>query len=226
MHGKTLKQFKRLTLVLNEDGQVQLISSNNARALKNWDIVAVQPCTEKIFLQCVQSSYVDLITFNVQEKPFRIQRSVAKQAIDRGIHFEINISQILLYPKSRKAAMTNARRIVEATLGRNIIITSGADQVTGLRSPHDLANLGLFLGLGAASCKEALTTNPKKLISHAATRKTFKGILQITEIPTLLPDEQWIVPDNAIKNQKETSDQSDSREQTDSPPTRKRKRQN
>lgn len=187
-------QLKRITIVLKEDHQIHSISSQN-NFLSSFDIVAAQPSTEKTFLACVQSNQIDVISFDANQKlNFHIKTSVARQALKKGIHFEINFNDALKNSSSLKNCISNARRIVEATKGKNIIISSGASEPLLLRAPYDFINLGSLFGMEAASSKKALSNNPRDVVLHAKTRNTYMGILSIDEGP-LKPNQEWMNPE-------------------------------
>lgn len=193
-----LIQLKRVTVDMTDESQIQTISANNA-SLTAFDIVAVQPATEKLLLSAIQSTEIDLITFDVTKRlTYRIRTPVARQALDNGIMFEICIGDALTDPQTRKTAISNAKRIVEATKGKNIIITSGTAEPLLLRGPYDLINLANFFGLSTSDARKCLTNNPRELVFHALTRKTHRGVVDMTLITKLDTSLRWTVQEKAL----------------------------
>lgn len=193
--GHKFLQLKRLTLDMTEDSQIPMISGNNS-FLSSFDLVAVQPSTEKILLAAAQSLEIDLISFDVTRRlNFRIRTAVARQAVDNGIMFEICLGDSLRDSSSRKNAIANARRVVEATKGKNIIITTGASDPLLLRGPYDLINLAHLCGFEAAAAKKALVQNPRALLLHAMTRKTYKGVADMQLVSQLTEHMKWTIPE-------------------------------
>lgn len=195
--GRKFLQLKRVTIDLAEDAQVPALSSNNP-LLSQFDLVAVQPSSEKLLLMAVQSTEIDIVTFDASKKlNFRIRTAVARQAVDNGIMFEICFGDAMRDAQSRKNAISNARRIVDATKGKNIIISSGASDPLLLRGPYDLINLAHLFGLEAAAARRCLAQNGRALILHAMTRKTARGILDLQSIASLEEHMKWTVPELA-----------------------------
>lgn len=182
---------------MTEDAQIQTISPNNSH-LSAFDIVAVQPATEKLLLSAVQSTEIDLITFDATKRlTYRIRTAVVRQAVGNGIMFEICLNDALRDPSARKNAVSNAKRIIEATKGKNIIITSGASEPLLLRGPYDLINLAHFFGLEAAAARKCLVQNPRALVLHALTRKTHRGVVDMHHIADLDRYLQWTTQERA-----------------------------
>jgi ribonuclease P/MRP protein subunit RPP1 len=192
--GKRFLQFKRVTIDMSQDSQIQSISANNP-LLSAFDIVAVQPMTEKLFLAAVQSTEIDLISFDATKRMnYRIKTAVARQAVDSGIMFEICFKDALRDPQARKTAFSNARRIIEATKGKNVVISSGAKEAILLRGPYDLINLSHIFGLEASIARKALSQNPRAVLLHAQTRRSYRGVVDLHQIADLEEHMKWTVP--------------------------------
>ncbi len=117
---------------------------------------------------------IDLITFDFSSpKPafFPIKHGFVRQALDRGIFFEIVYSGSILDLNRRKQAIMTAQATCRVTKGKNVIFTSGADNEWILRAPADAMNLSGIFGIPPHQRKQALQDNQRKLIEHAASRK-------------------------------------------------------
>jgi ribonuclease P/MRP protein subunit RPP1 len=204
--GKKFLQLKRVTIDMTEDGQAPALSSNNP-LLAGFDLVAVRPSTEKLLLTAVQSPEIDIVSFDASKKlNFRIRTSIARQAVDNGIMFEICFGEALKDPLSRRNAISNARRIVDATKGKNIIISSGASDPLLLRGPYDFINLAHLFGLEAAAARKCMSQNGRAIFLHALTRKTSRGVLDLQTIASLDEHMKWTVPEQALLEQALTFD--------------------
>lgn len=202
---------------MTEDSQVQTISANNP-SLAAYDIVAVQPASEKLLLSAIQSTEIDLITFDVTKRlTYRIRTPVARQALDNGIMFEICIGNSLMDPQTRKTAISNAKRIVEATKGKNIIISSGTADCLLLRGPYDLINLASFFGLSPSDARKCVLNNPRELVLHALTRKTHRGVVDMTLVSQLDASMRWTVQERSMLSAVPSSSQSESAMDLDEP---------
>ncbi len=121
---------------------------------------------------------IDLITFDfTSPKPafFPIKHGFVRQALDRGISFELVYGPSIVDLNLRRQAILTAQNLCRVTKGKNVILTSGADSEWILRAPADAMNLAGIFGIPAHLKKQALCENQKRLIEHAASRKlTFR----------------------------------------------------
>lgn len=137
-------------------------------------MIAVQPTTEKMFQVACSTLEIDLITFDFSSpKPafIPIKHGFVRQALDRGIFFEIVYSGSILDPARRRQAILTAQTICRVTKGKNVIFTSGADSEWILRAPADAMNLAGVFGIPAHQRKQSIQDTQRKLIEHAASRK-------------------------------------------------------
>lgn len=117
---------------------------------------------------------IDLITFDFSSpKPafFPIKHGFVRQALDRGIFFEIVYSRSILDASRRRQAIMTGQALCRVTKGKNVIFTSGADNEWILRAPADAMNLAGVFGIPSHQRKQSLLDNQRKLIEHAASRK-------------------------------------------------------
>lgn len=121
---------------------------------------------------------IDLITFDFSSpKPpyFSIKHGFVRQALDRGIAFEIIYGGSIMDTSRRRQAIITAQNICRVTKGRNVILTSGADSEWILRAPTDAMNLGGMFGIPAHFKKQSLCEHQRAVVEHAASRKlTFR----------------------------------------------------
>ena len=121
---------------------------------------------------------IDLITFDFSSpRPaiFPIKHGFVRQAIDRGISFEIIYGNSIVDVALRRQAILMAQNICRVTKGKNVILTSGADSEWILRAPADAMNLAGIFGIPAHLKKQALCEHQKRVVEHAASRKlTFR----------------------------------------------------
>ena len=136
----------------------------------------MQPTTEKMFQVACATLDIDLITIDATGSKFPIKHGYVKQALDRGISFEIVYGQSILNPSIRSKAIMAGNSICRVTRGKNVIFTSAADSDWILRSPADAINLAGVFGVPAHFKKAALVEHPRLLMEHAAAQKlTFRS---------------------------------------------------
>jgi ribonuclease P/MRP protein subunit RPP1 len=173
------QQLTRLNIPIDDANTAQAACSNTI-VVASYDIVAVQPLSERAFAQACTALDVDIISLDLSKRlAYRFKPAAVQAAIARGIHFEILFSPALRDAASRRQLFTNAQALCRETRGKNIIISSGARSVADLRGPYDVSNLGTFLGLTPHQAKNAITCGPVNALRHATARKAYRGTLTI-----------------------------------------------
>ena len=193
-----LRLLTRVTVVIEDQQQVRFI---HGETVQSYDIVSVQPMTEKLFQQVSLAIECDVITFDMTSRmPFYIRHPQVKLAVDRGISFEILYAPAIRNDGLRKHTVTNALELTRVCKGRNVIISSSAERTMELRGPYDIINLGLLFGIKSEQGKGAISKNVRSVIYHAEARnKTVKGVVSLEKIP---------VPPSGVKRAHENVGQS------------------
>ncbi|XP_071949035.1 ribonuclease P protein subunit p30-like [Antedon mediterranea] len=209
--GRSLQQLSRVTLILKDNTTFARMSTDNA--IQSYDLLAVQPTTDKLFLLACTQLEVDIISLDfTQRLPFFMKYHPVRAAQDRGVHFEIIYTPAINNTTARRNIIGNAHALVAVNNGKNVIISSQAERVMEIRSPYDVANLGLLFGLSESQCKNALSRNCRALLMHAISRKSVRSTLSVRRIEELAPKECWKVeandPENIVKQTK-TSEEDD-----------------
>lgn len=171
-----LKFYSRITVPLEDQSQVAVISSE---VVQSFDILAVQPTTDKLYQQACKTLEIDIISFDMTRRlPFHLRFPAIHAAAERGVHFEIIYSTALRSPSERTTVLSIAMDLAIFTKGKNIIITSGAEDVLDFRGPYDIVNLGMLFKLKEEQSKSAVTKNCRAVLFHSEARKgTEKSII-------------------------------------------------
>ncbi|KAF9337352.1 hypothetical protein BG006_005159 [Podila minutissima] len=139
--GVNLKQFSRLTLVVDDVSQNYGLNANNPSVL-SYDILAVQPTNEKLFQAACGTFEVDIISLDMAARlPFYLKHSTVGLAVERGIYFELCYSAAIRDATARRNLISNAQSLIRVTRGKNIILSSQAMKAMELRGPYDIVNL-------------------------------------------------------------------------------------
>lgn len=179
-----LRTYTRLTLVMDDPQQNYGLNAKNA-ILHSYDILSVQPMTEKIFQMACQSMDIDLITFDLttDRLPFQLKHGFVREAIKRGVYFELPIAGAYSSDLNvRRNVLANAMAVARITKGKNTILSSGTATPALLRGPFDLYNLAKLLGIPAHLAMSSIRGCAALLLQRVATRKhTNRGI--VFEVP-------------------------------------------
>lgn len=196
---KDIKQFSRLTIIINDASQNYALNSNN-ETISAYDIIAVQPQNEKIFQLACSVLDIDIISLDFSTRlPFYLKLPMVNLAIERGIHFEITYGASIRDTTARKHLISNAANLVRVTRGKNIIISSEAQKALEIRGPYDIINLASIFGLNQALAKNCLTRNCRSVLLHSKTRKSIhKGVVSISTLDELEPEESWKAGDKDL----------------------------
>ncbi|KAL9261094.1 GAMETOPHYTE DEFECTIVE 1-like protein, partial [Drosera capensis] len=157
-----------------------------------------RPLNETVFEQACQSSEVDLISIDFSDKlRFRLKLPAIKVALARGVFFEICYSPLLEDAHLRGYLIPNVKYLVSWTRGKNLIVSSCAASVLGLRGPADVSNLLFLLGLPLQHAKAAVSKNCRSMITSALKKKQFfKEAIRVEPKPSQChpsSQEPWII---------------------------------
>lgn len=189
---KSFRIINRLTAVINDGMHIHQLL--NSAITKKYDILAFQPIGENM-LRKVSECDVEIISLNLSEElGFSIKKTHVGPLIERGKHLEINYAPCLRDQSKKRMTICNSRLLVEATKGKNIIISSGASKPLELRSVKDVQNLGFLFGLKQNEAEAAVQKAGELVLQHAGTRtKTGCGFVSVTGILNLPKHQGWIV---------------------------------
>lgn len=180
-HGnpETFHFLTRLNIPI-EDTNIAQESCSKTSVIHSYDILAVQPQSERSFAFACTALDVDLISIDLSKRlPYRFKPEHIKTALERGIHFEVSYSSALRDQGSRRQFFSNVQALARETRGKGIVFTSRARSVVDVRGPQDVINLGTFLGLTEHQVRNAITENAAAVVIHADKRKSYRGTLQI-----------------------------------------------
>ncbi|ORY01412.1 ribonuclease P protein subunit p30 [Basidiobolus meristosporus CBS 931.73] len=189
---KNFRVLSRLSVVVEDISQNYELNANNP-VVSSYDIVAVQPTTEKLFQAACGTFEVDIISLELSTRlPFYLKHSTVGLAIERGIHFEISYSACIKDSTARRHLISNAINLIRVTRGKNIIVTSEAQRAMELRGPYDIINLCSLFGLNQAAARDCLTINCRSVIYHSETRRNVhKGVVSVNSVGDLDAHEEW-----------------------------------
>ncbi|XP_008313214.1 ribonuclease P protein subunit p30 [Cynoglossus semilaevis] len=185
--SRPIRVLNRLTVVMSESSHFR----STAPEYRHFDILALQPTSEKLFHAACMTYDVDIICVIVTEKlPFHFKRGSVNGAIDRGVMFEISYAAAIRDSTMRRYTIANAVNLVERSKGKGMIISSAAERALELRGPYDITNLALLFGLTDQTAKEAVSSTCHSVVRHAETRRTGSGIVCTTKVCTETSDQQ------------------------------------
>lgn len=176
-----LKILQRVTIEFSESGIAHKL--NQSENLKKYDIIAVVPKTLAAFQYACGSMDIDIISFESNGRvPFKVNRKLYRQAIERGIFFELMYSPAIRDSSARKNIITTAHNYYAVGKSRSIIITSGAETYMHLRGVHDVISIGFLLGLNSNESMESIRSNARRLILKAEGRRHGKHHMVIEAV--------------------------------------------
>ncbi|KAG0368339.1 RNase P subunit p30-domain-containing protein [Gamsiella multidivaricata] len=198
--GVNLKQYSRLTLVVDDISQNYGLNTGNP-GVSTYDIIAVQPTNEKLFQAACGTFEVDIISLDMSARlPFYLKHSTVGLAVERGIYFELCYSAAIRDTNARRNLISNAQSLIRVTRGKNIILSSQAMKAMELRGPYDIVNFGTLLGLNQAVAKDCLSSHCRAVVMHAETRRnTTRAVISVDPVSSLTETEQWKLGNNKRK---------------------------
>ncbi|XP_076056226.1 ribonuclease P protein subunit Rpp30 [Oratosquilla oratoria] len=206
----------RLTVAYADKGSAFLHKLRDSGALTKYDIIAFRPRSEGAFRQVCQANMdVDIISFDIGDRDFRISRKMLNLAIERDLYFEICYAPCIARSSSRQDTIVLAHDIYQSARGRNIFISSGTKVTTHLRQPYDVANLGRLFGLSEGAAKEAVLTTCHDLVYAAWCRRV--GLNKCSAVVVNLENSRGQTtkfkglddPRNCLKRKRSVNDEGD-----------------
>jgi len=192
-HQATIVQHSRLTVALRDTADTAALAAHRTLT-NNFDVLAVQPLSDRAFASACSLLDVDIIVVDCsQRSPFRWRVQQVREALSRGIHFEICYTPMLRDQATRRMAIANAVQLVRMTGGKGIIISSGALNTFYLRGPLDVAYLATLFGMSRAAAREAMLGRCQRVLRHGEARraggKRIVALASSVSDPHLLSDE-------------------------------------
>jgi ribonuclease P/MRP protein subunit RPP1 len=162
----------RLTVILDDLQQIHSLSANNA-SIQSYDLIAIRPCSEKLFHQSCQSIECDIISLNFSDRfPFQLKFPAVNSAILRGVFFEICYAPIVADSTSRHHFLSNCINLIRVTKGKNIIMSSCTAEALSIRNPYDVMNFCALIGLSRLQAKAAISANSQAALLHGEIRRS------------------------------------------------------
>ena len=196
-----IKLFTRITIKIDDPSQCQ----NVAKFQQIFDIVAVEPLTEKSFQSTISNLEVDMISFNLQDRlPCYMKHKTLGAAIEKGMFFEIKYTDFLSN-KNRAQAISNCKQIIRASRNRGMICSSGCsiDRPYQLRNCNNVKPLLKMLNIDSNRCSKMFQDWSLKVLLNGRLRiKSYKQTIAVSGddglIDNSLEDNDW----DSAKNEK------------------------
>lgn len=181
--GKKFRQFSRLTATVDGNSIHKL---QHHSKLKLFDILALRILDEQLLLTLQRKGdFVDLITLDLSDTyfPWLWKSKLIQSCIDAGISFELCYAKVLSSSEHRRQFFANARQLMEVSRrGKGIVLSSGAEDLLGLRGPFDAANLCVLFGLSSKDGRKFVSANAKHVLLRCQSRKTLKMAIHVTKL--------------------------------------------
>lgn len=159
----------RLTVKVSET--IQLYKLNKSPELSKYGLLALEPQNNKL-LQYITtgSADLDILSFDLSDRPdFNLFKTRFKLLQTRGVCFEINYGPAQLGSSLRRNIISNGQNLVEK-INKNLILSSGVQDIFRLRSPMDAQSLGVLFMIPYKKCHETVYKNGSKALEAAKQR--------------------------------------------------------
>ena len=178
-----IKIYNRLTIDISDQKEIfQLTKPNNF--LKSFDILAIRPKNDKILESCLMTEInCDIINIDLYEKlNFMPKKKLFQTATDKGIFFEVEYGKFITDNESRSNFISNFILLNDILKGKNLIISSGAENLFMQRNPEDVITiLETIFDMKKHIAFKMITENPIKAVLKSKQRKLYKTTLGIIE---------------------------------------------
>ena len=170
---KPLRQYTRLTLILDNPQQNYGVNMQND-IIRSYDLLAIQPTTDKMLQNAIQSLHPDIISIDISQSrlPCQLKHGLARQAIDKGIYFELAYGPAL-NESNRRNVISNARMISRVTKGRHTFLACSSNDHWSIRAPSDVVALAELFGVAKAT--GVVSAVPKECLKRAGMKRMTLG---------------------------------------------------
>ncbi|KAG2215842.1 hypothetical protein INT45_005510, partial [Circinella minor] len=134
------------------------------RLRSRYQLVALRTNNETTFKIACQTLDVDIISMDCSKRlPFRLDQSIVKDAMKRGILFEICYGAGTRDNTQRVYVLQMSKELIATTGGDNLIVSSEANTVSDIRAPFDVMYLMKAFGLPNDKAKFTTEKNGERL---------------------------------------------------------------
>lgn len=201
-----IKIFSRITVKIDDPTQCQ----NIAKFQQVFDIVAVEPITEKSFQSAIVNLEIDIISFNLQNRlPCYMKHKTLCSAIEKGMVFEIKYTDFL-NNTNRAQAISNSKQIIRASRNRGMICSSGCDvdKPYQLRNFNNVIPILKMIGIDSNRCNMMFQDWSLKVLLNGRLRiKSYKQTITVSRddglIDNMLENNDWTYNIDNVNNVKQ-----------------------
>lgn len=181
MNWDNIKILNRLTIEISEQKELYQLSCPN-NYMKSFDIIAVKPMNDKIFESCLSSEInCDIIVLNFDVKySFMSKKHLITSSLEKGVFYEVEYGKFVTNNESRGVFISNFLLFNDIIKGKNLIISSGAENYFMHRSPFDITTVfETIFELKHDIIKPMICENCQKVILKCIQRKYYKTTVNI-----------------------------------------------
>ena len=178
-----LNRLTRLTIRFGEPGELQALLNAHDRLVRAYDILALEPTTERALASACANRRCDVIALALGARPsFRLRAGAVRAAASNGIAFEVAYVWALMDTTARRNFFANAAALVRACggggdagatdgVGGVVVLTGGSRRANEMRAPLDVVNLATMFGMRDRDARRALATRCDSIAARAAERR-------------------------------------------------------
>uniref|UniRef100_A0A3B4ANJ3 Uncharacterized protein n=1 Tax=Periophthalmus magnuspinnatus TaxID=409849 RepID=A0A3B4ANJ3_9GOBI len=150
--SQPIKILNRLTIMMSDSSHYV----TSCPEYRHYDLLAVQPDTDKLFLSACMTYDIDLICLSVSDRlPFFYKRAPVFGALERGVAFEVSYSAAIRDSTRRRYTLANAMFHSDICKGK---------VQNDYRCPISIQTQ--LFGLTERCGKDAVTTNCRSVVLH------------------------------------------------------------
>ena len=178
-----IKILSRITIEISEQKDLFLLTKPSD-AIKKFDILAIKPKNDKILENILMSEInCDIITLDLYEKfSFMTKKKLFQTSADKGMFFEVEYGKFITDNESRSNYISNFILLNNVLKGKNLIVSSGAENLFMQRNPEDVITImETIFDIKKDQAFKMVTENPIKAVLKGKQRKLFKTTLDIVK---------------------------------------------
>ena len=183
INWEKIKILSRLTLEISEQKDLFQITKSND-IIKKFDLLAIKPKSDKILENILMSEInCDIITIDLYDKfSFMPKKKLFQTNAEKGMFFEVEYGKFITDNETRSNYISNFILLNNVLKGKNLIVSSGADNLFMQRNPEDVITiLETIFDIKKDQAFKMITEFPIKAVLKGKQRKLFKTTLDIVK---------------------------------------------
>ena len=167
---EVLKGLELITIRYYDDATIERVMKNKVKQYRSKAIIVAAPLTNvNLANWAAEESMIDILTLVPPYNEHKLRKTTARLAASNFTMLEVPINPLLSVEGMARARILKTFRESVATAigsGMSIILSSGATNPLGMRSPKAMQHIGQMLGIEISKTRSCVNENVSQIINR------------------------------------------------------------